>query len=267
MTNTRWVTCFLAWRPVNHSKSGANKVSETHVFRTVGDKSRLVDRVVNEVESLIVDGQLQPGMKLPPERELADQLGVSRTVVREAVHILVAKGLLDSKPGVGTIVRRMTTAQVVESLNLLLQTNSGGISFENLHQVRSMLEVEIAGLAAHQATETDLAHLQQIAADMKLLQSDPERFAAKDADFHRALAQTTHNPLLVVFLDSIRDLMQEYSALVLPYLDLSQKVMPFHNRILERVVARDAEGACQAMQEHLDQIVKNYEAVCLIMKS
>jgi GntR family transcriptional repressor for pyruvate dehydrogenase complex len=223
------------------------------LFRTIGTKGRLVDRVVNEIQELIVGGQLEPGTKLPPERELAEEIGVSRTVIREAVHILVAKGLLETRQGVGTIVRQVTGDQVVEPLSLLLQTRDGGVSAEHLHQVRHILEIESAGLAALQAKEDDIAELKQIVAEMESAQDNPELFAAKDADFHRGLAKTTHNPLLIVFLDSIRDLMQEVRPLVARYPGLPRQVMPDHRKILERVIAKDPAGARQAMQEHLER--------------
>lgn len=231
------------------------------MFRTLGDKSRLVDRVVEEIEGLIVSNQLKAGSKLPPERELAAQLGVSRTVVRGAVHILAAKGLLDSKQGVGTIVRQITREPVIESLNLFLQTSTDGVSFEHVYQLRSLLEVEIAGLAAAHATADDIEKLRQAAAEMEEAQHDPSALAAKDVAFHRSLAQITRNPLLVVFVDLIRDMMQEYSELVIPHIDPSQNVLPDHYRIIDQVVARDVEGARMAMHDHLKQILRNYEQV------
>src|SRR3990172_4915905 len=91
------------------------------LFRSVGIKGGLVDRVVEEIQRVIVNGHLELGMKLPPERELAEELGVSRTVIREAVRILVAKGLLETRPGVGTIVRQVNRDQIVGPLSLLLQ--------------------------------------------------------------------------------------------------------------------------------------------------
>lgn len=222
------------------------------MFRNVGVQGGLVDRVVNEIQRVIVSGELEPGMKLLPERELADQLGVSRTVVREAVRILVAKGLLETKPGVGTIVRQVTSDQIVEPLSLLLQTQKGGVSIEHLHQVRRMLEVEIAGLAAIQATEEDIRELSELLTEMESVTDIPEVFAARDADFHQGLAKTTHNPLLIILLDSIRDLMQEVRLMVTRHPDLRTRVMPDHRRILERVAARDPEGARQAMEDHLE---------------
>jgi len=222
------------------------------MFRNVGVPGGLVDRVVNEIQRVIVNGQLEPGMRLLPERELAEELGVSRTVVREAVRILVAKGLLETRPGVGTIVRQVTSDQIVEPLSLLLQTQEGGISIEHLHQVRHMLEVEIAGLAAVQATREDIAELKGVLDRMDLVTNIPEAFAAKDADFHQGLAKTTHNPLLIILLDSIRDLMQEVRLMVTRHPGLREEVMPDHRKILERVAARDADGARQAMEVHLE---------------
>ena len=229
------------------------------MFRNVGVQGGLVDRVVNEIQRVIMSGQLEPGMKLLPERELADELGVSRTVIREAVRILVAKGLLETKPGVGTLVRQVTSDQIVEPLSLLLQAQEEGISIEHLHQVRHMLEVEIAGLAAMQATEEDIAELQTVLAEMESVTDIPESFAARDADFHRGLAKTTHNPLLIILLDSIRDLMQEVRLLVTRHPDLRKKVMPDHRRILDRVAAKDLDGARQAMEEHLEHARKFQE--------
>lgn len=235
-------------------------ITQTTVFRAVGSKERLVDRVVNELEELIISGQLEPDTKLPPERDLADQLGVSRTVLREAVRILVTKGLLETQAGKGTTVRKITREQVVEPLSLLLRNHTGGeISFEQLYQVRTILEVEIAGLAASQATDADIAQLQQIVAGMEMAQKDVVTLAARDADFHSALARMTHNPLLAILVDSIRDLLQEYIARVTPYLDPSQENLPLHQKLLERIEARDVEGTRQAMRENLDQMRKNTE--------
>ena len=94
---------------------------------------------------------------------------------------------------------------------------------------------------------------------METVQDDPDLLAAQDADFHSALARMTHNPLLIVLVDSIRDLLQEYIARVTPYLDPRQENLPLHYRLFERIEARDVEGARQAMRENLEQMRKNSE--------
>ncbi|HZY41496.1 MAG TPA: FadR/GntR family transcriptional regulator [Anaerolineae bacterium] len=219
-------------------------------FRTVGSKGRLVDRVVNDLQRLIVDGDLELGMKLPPERELAEQLGVSRTVVREAVHILVTRGLLATTHGVGTMVQEMTHDHVSDSLSRLLRSRC--VSLDKLREVRSILEVEMARLAALQATADDTARLQRILIEMDAAKDDAAAFVKGDAEFHTALAETTHNPLFVVLLGSIRDLMYEVRFSVSRYPDLFATVMPDHYTILDRVIARDVEGARLAMKAHLE---------------
>jgi GntR family transcriptional repressor for pyruvate dehydrogenase complex len=162
---------------------------------------------------------------------------------------------------VGTIVRQVTRDQIVGPLSLLLQAQEGGFSIEHLHQVRHILEIEIAGLAAMQATEEGVAELEQIVAEMESVRDTPEDFAAKDADFHQGLAEMTHNPILIVLLDSIRDLMQEVRLLVTRYPRLHQQVMHDHYEILRRVAARDPEGARQAMQGHLEHARQIQHAV------
>jgi len=224
-------------------------VAHGTLFRTIGSKDRLVDRVVNEIQRFILAGDLAPGSRLPPEREFAEQLGVRRTVLREAVRALVYKGYLETKQGIGTIVRRPSRELIAEPLGVLLQ--SKGLTIDHLHHVRSILEVEIVGLAALQATEQDLRSLQETVNGMVTANS-PEEFADLDADFHKTLAQTSHNPLLVVLLDSIRDVMQEVRLRVTSHPYLRQTVIPDHAHILERVAARDVEGARQAMVAHLE---------------
>jgi GntR family transcriptional repressor for pyruvate dehydrogenase complex len=220
-------------------------------FRVLGRKDGLVDRVVQTIERQILDGRLVVGTKLSPEREFAERLGVSRTVVREAMRILVTKGLLETRHGIGTVVRALTRRELVRPLTLFLRTCGEAVSLEHLHQVRSILEVENAGLAARQASDADIEDLRRISAEMLSAAGDPQQFAVKDAEFHRRVAQTTHNPLLILLLDSTRDLMNEVRMLVARKHGLVERVMPTHTRILECVASRDARGARRAMRQHL----------------
>ncbi|MGC8877613.1 MAG: FadR/GntR family transcriptional regulator [Anaerolineae bacterium] len=230
-----------------------------NLFHSVAPEGRLVDRVVDQIQRLILDGHLRVGTRLPSEMELAAQLGVSRTVIREAVRILTAKGLLETRPGVGSIVRQMTRDQVVEPLGHLLRAHN--VTLDDLHEVRGILEVEIAGLAARQADAEDIAKLRQAMEAMTRATNDAEALAAHDAEFHRALAQATHNPLLVILLDSIRDLMQEVRLRVSSYPDIVEVIIPDHYRVLDCVVAGDEEGARRAMREHIDHAREFQRAV------
>lgn len=235
-------------------------MSDPKAFRSVGTKQGLVDRVVHEIERMILSGELVLDTALPGERELADQLNVSRSVVREAVRTLVTKGLLETKQGVGTRVRQLTADQVTGPLGLLLRTQSGGaVPYDNLRQVRSVLEVEIAGLAAEQATDEQVARLRAAYQEMCDAAGEPEILASRDHEFHRELATMTQNPLFVILLDSIRELLHDYISRVVRFLDPDTEVLPPHLSIVNSVEARDPEAARQAMLEHHVDLRRNYE--------
>ncbi|MGB6742686.1 MAG: FadR/GntR family transcriptional regulator [Terracidiphilus sp.] len=220
-------------------------------FAAVGNKSALVDRVVRSIQEQILSERLPVGTKLPPEREFAERLGVSRTVVREAMRVLAAKGLLETSHGVGTTVKALTREEAVKPLNLFLRSLGREISLDHLHQVRSLIEIENTRLAAERGSDNDLDGLQQILTEMQAAKDDPELFASKDTEFHRRLAETTHNPLLILLLDSIGDLMIEVRKLVAKEDGLVERVMPAHAAILECIRARDEKKAQQMMREHL----------------
>ena len=114
-------------------------------FGSIGNKNALVDRVVHAIQDKILSEQLAVGTKLPPEREFAESLGVSRGVVREAVRVLAASGLLETTHGIGTTVRALSREEVVKPLNLFLRSWGRDVSLNHLHQVRSLLEVENIG--------------------------------------------------------------------------------------------------------------------------
>jgi len=220
-------------------------------FRNIGTKERLVDRVVNEIQAEIVGGRLSPDTLIPPERELCEQLGVSRTVLREAVRMLVSRGLLETRPGVGTIVRQVTTDHISQPLSLMIN-QSGPINLDHLNQVRQILEVAIARQAALEATEEDVQELVGIYTQMASAVNAPPLFNQLDSDFHQALAEITHNPLLVLLLDTIRDTTQLVRKLVSNYEDLSRIVLPDHELILKHILGKNPAKAGKAMQAHLE---------------
>jgi len=231
--------------------TGAEKPPRVR-FRAIGRKEGLVARVVQAIQDQILDGRLPVGTRLPPEREFAESLGVSRPVVREAVRTLVTRGLLETRQGIGTTVRAVTHDEVATPLTLFLRASGGEVDLGHLHQVRSILEVETAALAAAQRNESDVADLRRICDEMQQAAEDPDQFAVKDSEFHRRLVQTTHNPLMSLLLDSIQKMTAEVRNLVGKQPHLFERVMPTHIRILECVEAQDADGARAVMREHLD---------------
>lgn len=220
------------------------------LFQSVGSKDKLVDRVVANIQQLILDGQLQTGMRLPPERDFAERLGVSRTVLREAVRILVTKGLLETRHGVGTVVRQMSNDQFLEPLSLLLRNYN--LSVEQLYEVRSILEVGTVRLAAAAATADDLADLRRVLDAMQGAAEDVPRFIALDDEFHMRIAQAAHNPLLELLAQSIGAIMHEVRLQVHRYTRIYRQAVPDHLEIVAALAAHDGATAAAAMQNHLD---------------
>lgn len=219
------------------------------IFAPIGNGEGVADRVASQLQGLIVSGKLRPGAKLPTQGELSKQMGVSRTALREAMRVLTTRGLLIAKPGVGTFVEEVASGQLTGPLHLLLHTT--GVSLDDLHQVRSILEVEIAGLAAEQITEAEISRLKSYLATMELVQSDAEQSADADGSFHHVLAQATRNPLLVLLLTSIRDVVRGVRLAVHSHPELTTMIMPGHRMILDAVMAHNASGARAAMRKHL----------------
>ncbi len=124
--------------------------TDNAMFPRVAREPRLSDKVAELLLETIFRRGLQPGDRLPSERELGEQFGVSRTVVREAVRELAAKGLIEVRTGSGLRVAAVDAAAVSESMSLYLR--GGSVDFARVHEVRRLLEVEIAGLSAERAT-------------------------------------------------------------------------------------------------------------------
>jgi GntR family transcriptional repressor for pyruvate dehydrogenase complex len=244
---------FLAQKSFREFEMPDNQQSSTpiDIFEAIERESTLSSRVTRQIEALIVDGRLKPGDRLPSERELADQLGVSRTVVREAVRALVAKSLLEVQAGSGTIVRRPSAESVAQSMTLFLRADQQYLDYDKVHEVRRVLEVEIAGLAAQRRNAEDLAEMEKVLREAAEIESDRKHFAKNDVAFHAALADATHNKLFGLLLDSIADIMYEVRYLGFDVPGTPARALTYHHAIFEQVRAGDPEGARQAMREHL----------------
>ena len=229
----------------------SNQASE--LFGVLARESTLAERVTEQIKSIIVSGQLQPGDRMPPERELARQFVVSRTVVREAVRSLMAQGLVDVYAGSGSIVRNPTVGAVAESMALFLQVGRQDFDFRKIQEVRRLLEVEIAGLAALRHTQDDLDALGAVLAETAHVGDERDAWLKNDMAFHALLAKATKNELFSLLLDSIADIMISVRRLGFDIPHASARTMKYHGAILEQVQVGDAEGARAAMADHLDE--------------
>ena len=221
--------------------------------------SKVYEQITEQIEQLILSGKLRSGDRLPTERELAEQFQASRTAVREAMKTLAQKGLVDMRPGRGTIVIDGTSQAMRHSLGLMMKVGHAGGS-ENLVEVREILEPEIAALAAARAAEEHIAALQEAVTIMDASLDDADTFIDADNDFHRALAKATQNALILSFVDSIVDLLSEQRKNIFSVSGGSSRGQMHHKLLLAAIQRHDPEAARVAMRAHLQQVRADVEA-------
>src|ERR1700720_3309827 len=214
--------------------------------------SRLYEQIVQQVEESIHKGALKPGDQLPPERELAEQFGVSRTAVREAVKTLREKGLVEAYPGRGTFITDGSSNTMKQSLHRMMRSGNEGFAF--LAEVREILEPEIAALATTRADQEVLAAMKEQVVVMDASKTDPEAYIEADLDFHLALAEAAGNPIILSLLDSIVGLLREQRIKIFFQEGGPERGQHHHARILAAIEKRDSEASRAAMRDHLEQV-------------
>ncbi len=216
---------------------------------------KVFERVAEQIEKRILSGELAYGDRLPTERELAEQFKVSRTAVREATKFLAQKGLVDMRPGRGTIVIDGAREAMENSFGLLMRIKVGEVGgSDNLVEVRTILETEIAALAAARATEKDIAAMREAIRVMDESLEDADTFITADHSFLEALAQATQNALILILLNSIVNLLSEQRKQIFEVEGGPQRGQLHHRRILESIISRYPESARAAMSSHLSQV-------------
>jgi GntR family transcriptional repressor for pyruvate dehydrogenase complex len=218
-------------------------------------RARLSDRVADQIKKSILARGMTAGDRLPTEREFAVQFGVSRTVIREAVRSLEARGILTAGPGSGLRVAAVDAASVSESMTLFVRGRPE-LTYDQVSDVRAMVEVHIARLAAERATPDDLGRLEDACARLEgSTGTDAESQA--DVAFHRVIAEATHNVLYVLMLDSISDVLVESRRL--SQTDPSEVVgVGAHRPILDAIVDHNPRDAQRTMAAHLQHSDKAY---------
>jgi len=223
---------------------------DSELFSNVSRPSTLTSQVVKQMEEIIVRHS-EPGSRFPSERELASQFGVSRTVVREAVSGLTMRGLLRTIPGSGTVIGSPSSESVSQVMSLFLRTGEGSLDYSQVHEVRRVLEVEIAGLAAERHLPEDIETIEGLISQMEGVRHDRQGYAASDVEFHRALAKATRNSLFVLMLDALADVMFAVRELGFDVPTSFDHGLKYHRRIFEAVRNGDAAEAREAMLEHI----------------
>jgi GntR family transcriptional repressor for pyruvate dehydrogenase complex len=215
--------------------------------------SRLYEQIVLQIEESVQKGDLKVGDQLPAERELAEQFGVSRTAVREAVKALREKGIVEAFPGRGTFITNGTSHGIRQSLDRMVK-NGQPDGFAFLVEVREILEPEIASLAATRAQEEDLVAMREAVSVMDSARQDPDAYIEADLDFHLSLAEAAANPLILSLIDSIVGILREQRIGIFRVEGGPERGQYHHKRILNAIEHRDPQGARDAMKAHLGQV-------------
>jgi DNA-binding FadR family transcriptional regulator len=209
------------------------------------EKLTYSELIAEKMKELILDQRLGAGDRLPSERELAEDFGVSRASIREAIKALIALGLLETRIGDGTYVRTNLSESVLEPLSWAIQL-AGGVG-PDLAEVREIIEPGIAALAAERATASDKQRLLETVDDMREAIGDPPACAKADLEFHLTLAKAAHNQILVEVMNGLQRLLHGLITSHVVEFEQQRLCLRKHVDVYEAVVAGDAATAREAM--------------------
>jgi GntR family transcriptional regulator, transcriptional repressor for pyruvate dehydrogenase complex len=211
-------------------------------------RSPLVELAVSQLRDQVLSGQWPVGGRLPAETELAQQLEVGRSTVREAIRALVHAGLLETRQGSGTYVRSVTPGAEWEP-------RLRRAAVLEAYEVRQALEVQAARLAAGRRTEADIAALRETLAQRQRARARARdaQFVELDLAFHRCVVAAAHNALLTEMFDSFAAVLREALIAVVTDSGLDDvNADPAHGHLTQAIEAGDAVAAEQAVRDHLD---------------
>lgn len=233
----------------------ARKPATFHSIENVKGTST-AEEVASRLRDMIHSGELSAGDKLPPERDLAKILGVSRPTLRAGIRSLSAVGILFSKQGAGTFVAARDESPTLDSSPLRMLSALHGFTSDEMFEARLALEMSIAGLAAKRITSEQMTTLAEEIAGMYASLTEPEQYLVHDMRFHQIVAAASGNRILTSLMNMVATILFEYrSKTVKRATDLKESAEQHHN-IYRALRDHDAEAAEQAMHDHLVETQK-----------
>jgi DNA-binding FadR family transcriptional regulator len=201
--------------------------------------------VVHLIGLRIVSGELAPGQALPPEDELTSDIAVSRTVLREAVRVLAAKGLVEARPKTGTRVRPRTAWNILDPdvLNWRIEAGNDRTLYEEMTEVRLAIEPLAARLGATRATDEEIAAIRDAYASMEAGVRDQTAYLAADLLFHERILSACHNELLGHLGGILRGVLRTTFAFTTTPQRSRRRALPLHRAIVDGIAARDGDAA------------------------
>jgi GntR family transcriptional repressor for pyruvate dehydrogenase complex len=214
-------------------------------------RAKVYEEVARQIERLILK-KLQPGDKLPSERELAETLGVSRSSIRDAIRSLELMGLVAPRQGAGTIVLEISTDSLVNPLAKTLKRKEELIG--ELLDFRKMLEPPLAARAAMHASTEEISEMEEILERQQRKMRAGENTVAEDSEFHYTIALASGNSVVFKVLDTLMDLLRDTRERSLQVEGRAQKSLAGHRKILAAIKRHDAEQAKAAMRRHIEDV-------------
>ncbi|MDA7963502.1 FadR/GntR family transcriptional regulator [Ruegeria sp.] len=236
-------------------------MSSSSPFEPVGHES-IADAVVDQIETMIVDGILKEGRRLPSERDLAEAMGVSRPKLREALQVLEQRGLVTVRHGEGTFIAALTGRAMSPAL-LSLYARHGGAFYDYLEYRREQ-EAFASRLAAQRATQSDKERIADIMDQMQKAWEDDDLDASQEADFrlHAAVVDASQNTTLIHMMASVYDLTRQgvfYNRRFLRTMDGSgEKLLAQHREIAQSILDGDPDRAEAAARAHMDFVETSF---------
>jgi GntR family transcriptional repressor for pyruvate dehydrogenase complex len=208
------------------------------------------EQVVRHVAVLIERKELGPGDRLPPERELAQELGLSRPTIRAGLHALAAMGVTESRQGAGTFITAGPPRLGAGPLSFLAALH--GFTRDEIFEARKVLEVGAAGLAAERGITAKLAPMAEEVTGMFASLTEPQTFLVHDVRFHRAVAAAGGNPVLTALVEMVSSLVYETRRRTVERAHDLKESAEMHRRIYQAVRDGDVSRAREEMTRHLD---------------
>jgi GntR family transcriptional repressor for pyruvate dehydrogenase complex len=214
-------------------------------------RSRLYQDIVSQIEALLDRGELRPGDQLPPERALAEQFQVSRASVREALRSLELLGVVETRAGGGTFVRRTVPEDLARPLSNLI---ARGHTLTDVIEVRGLIEPAIAASAAKRIRPDELIELREILDQQAAKVAAGQSYAEEDTRFHELIGQAARNELLVTMLGVIWDVLRSSREQWLQTNQRAHSSIDAHQRILAALDAHDTDAARAAAADHIHAV-------------
>jgi len=219
-------------------------------FETIR-RNKVYEEVARQLERIILK-KLHPGDKLPSERELAENLGVSRSSIRDAIRSLELLGLVEPRQGAGTVVREISADTLMNPLTNVLRHKMELVG--ELLDFRKMLEPPLAARAATHASDEELEEMEEILRRQETKLRGGELAIEEDSEFHYSIAMASGNSVVLKVLDVLMDLLRDTRERSLQLEGRPQKSLAGHRRVLAAIKRRDAEAAKAAMRRHIEDV-------------